>query len=442
MTTENFIFPRGFVWGASTAAYQVEGGWNAEGKGLSIWDKFTHTNGRVKNGDTGDVACDHYHRYIEDFGLMKQLGIKAYRFSLSWPRIFPKGKGEINRRGLDYYDRLIDSLLALDIEPYITLYHWDLPQALQENGGWANRDTAGYFADYAAVAAHKFGDRVKNWVTVNEPWVIAVYGHVTGVHAPGVRDRRVAYQVGHNLLLAHGLATQAIRAATSDSRVGLTLLLGMADPETDDPQSRAKADELWQRDCAWFLDPLFNGYYPPEQLHNAGNEGPQIKPNDFATISQQLDFLGVNYYTRFVVNAKGQVVKVPGAEYTDMDWEVHPTSLGRMLLKLNQEYKLPPIFITENGAAVPDVLTPEGHVHDTRRIKYLHDHLVELRKAMKLGVNVRGYFLWSLMDNFEWAHGYSARFGLIYVDFKSQQRFLKDSAHWYERVIRRNEVHR
>ncbi len=236
------------------------------------------------------------------------------------------------------------------------------------------------------------------------------------------------------------MATQAIRASSCDSKVGLTCLLGIADPETDDAQSRAKADELWQRDCAWFLDPIFNGYYPPEQLRNAGNDAPQIKPNDFATIFSAPGFPRRKLLHQIRRQRKGQIVKVPGAEYTDMDWEVHPASLGRVLTKLHQEYKLPPIFITENGAAVPDVLTPEGHVHDTRRIKYIHDHLAELRKAMKSGVPVRGYFLWSLMDNFEWAHGYSARFGLIYVDFKTQKRYLKDSAHWYERVIRRNEV--
>lgn len=443
MTVENYSFPRGFVWGAATAAYQIEGAWNIDGKGPSIWDTFSHTPGKIATGDTGDIAVDHYHRFAEDFTLMKQMDIKAYRFSLSWPRIMPTGRGEVNPLGLDFYDRLVDSLLSLGIEPYITLYHWDLPQSLQDIGGWVNRDVCGYFADFTAVAMRRLGDRVKNWITINEPWVVAAFGNITGDHAPGLRDLKVGAQVAHHLLVAHGMSTQAIRSMSSDANVGISLYLQPAEPETpDNPASVAFADALWQRDSAWFLDPLFKACYPASALKNLGGDAPTVHPNDFALISQRMDFLGVNYYTRSVMTSRGEKLHVAGAEHTEMGWEVAPGALHRMLVKMKNDYHLPPIYITENGCAVPDQLTPEGHVHDTRRIKYLHDHLVELRKAMREGVKVNGYFVWSLMDNFEWAYGFSKRFGLIYVDYETLKRYPKDSAYWYEKVIRRNEVHK
>lgn len=441
MTSENYVFPRGFVWGAATAAYQIEGAWNEDGKGPSIWDTFSHIPGKVKNGDTGDIACDHYHRFGEDFALLKQIGARAYRFSLSWPRIFPEGKGYVNWAGLDYYDRLVDSLLAHNIEPFVTLYHWDLPQALQDQGGWANRDLLGYFADYAAVAMKRLGDRVKYWATLNEPWVIAVLGNMTGEMAPGFRDRKLTAQVGHNLMVAHGLAMQAMRAIEPRAELGIVLNLSPVETLTEDELDNWAADRAWQATSAWFLDPLLKGCYPPRALRDLGADAPDVKPNDFALIAQALDFLGVNYYTRTVISAGGEEKKVPGSEYTEMGWEVAPEGLGRLLVKINNEYRLPPIYITENGAALDDQVVGE-HVHDTRRIKFIHDHLVELRKAMRLGVNVRGYFVWSLLDNFEWAHGYSKRFGMIHVDYETQKRILKDSAYWYSKVISRNEVHR
>ncbi|HEY9734309.1 MAG TPA: GH1 family beta-glucosidase [Drouetiella sp.] len=441
MTSENYVFPRGFVWGAATAAYQIEGAWNLDGKGPSIWDTFSHTPGKIANDDNGDIACDHYHRFNEDFSLLKQIGIKAYRFSLSWPRIFPQGHGIVNWAGLDYYDRMVDSLLALGIEPFITLYHWDLPQSLQDKGGWGNRDLLGYFADYAAVAVKRLGDRVKYWTTFNEPWVVAVLGNLTGEMAPGFKDRKLTAQVAHNLMVAHGMAVQAIRSIEPDLKVGIVLNLTPVEAHTDDKYQKMAAERAWNATSAWFLDPLFKGCYPPGALKDLSADAPQVKPNDFALISQKLDYLGVNYYTRTTIGPQGEMKKVPGSEYTEMGWEVAPEALGRMLVRMNNEYRLPPIYITENGCALDDHVVGE-HVHDTRRIKYIHDHLVELRKSMRLGVNIRGYFVWSLLDNFEWAHGYSKRFGMIYVDYPTQKRILKDSAYWYSKVITHNEVHR
>jgi beta-glucosidase len=440
--TDNYVFPRGFVWGAASAAYQIEGACNEDGKGASIWDTFSHTPGKIKTGETGDVACDHYHRFSEDLQLARQMNIKAYRFSLAWSRIFPQGKGAVNERGLDFYDRLVDNMLAQRIEPYITLYHWDLPQALQDQGGWANRDTAGYFADYAAAVARRLGDRVTKWITINEPWVATVQGHVKGNHAPGLTDLKTGLTVGHHMLLGHGMAVQAVRSIESEADVGIALSLSPPVPETEDPADLDEAEKIWQINNAWFLDPIFSGCYPPIMYELFGEAAVPAKPNDFAIISQKIDFLGVNYYFRNIRNAKGRVLKMPGSDYTDMGWEVHPESLRTLLVKMHNEYRLPPVFITENGCALQDQLSPEGHVHDTKRIKYIHDHLVELRNAMREGVAVKGYFVWSLTDNFEWAFGTSKRFGLIYVDFPTLNRYIKDSGYWYAKVVQRNEVHK
>jgi len=441
MIGDNYVFPRGFVWGAATAAYQIEGAWNEDGKGPSIWDTFCHTPGKIHEGQTGDVAIDHYHRYAEDFALMKQINIKAYRMSLSWPRIMPAGKGAVNLKGLDFYDRLVDALLSMNIEPFVTLYHWDLPQALQDAGGWGNRDIAGYFSDYAAAAVRRLGDRVRNWITINEPWVIVEKGHVDGEHAPGLKDTKLSYQVAHNVLLAHGKALSAIRSIEPEAQVGISLYLRPGEPAADTDGAREATGKYWRRHAGWYLDPLLRGHYPPDVLEELGGDAPNVMPGDLAEISQRMDFLGVNYYSRYLVQEDGEFVEeIPGAEYTEMGWEVCPPAINRMLVSMNAEYDLPPIYITENGAAVPDKLV-DGHVHDHRRIKYIHDHLVELRRAMFAGVKVKGYFLWSLIDNFEWACGFSKRFGLIYVDNETQKRYLKDSAHWYERIIRSNEVH-
>jgi beta-glucosidase len=440
--TETFVFPRGFVWGTATSSYQIEGAANVDGKGKSIWDTFSHTPGKILTGENGDVACDHYNLYETDFQLAKQLNCKAYRFSVSWPRVYPIGHGKINLAGLDYYDRLVESLLEKGIDPYITLYHWDLPQSLQDKGGWVNRDTAGYFADYAAALSRRFGDRVKNWITINEPWVVASIGNVTGEHAPGVRDIKTALHVGHHLLVGHGLATQAIRATNSAAKVGISLSINPVEPATDSPADIKAADDEWNKSGRWFLDPLFGAAYPPKVYDLFGHDLIPVLPNDLALISQSIDFLGLNYYTRTVLGSKGFVQNVPGSEYTDMGWEVQAPALYRLLMKLNTDYNLPPIFITENGCAVTDQLTPEGHVHDTQRVKYMHDHLISIRRAMLDGVHVRGYFAWSLIDNFEWQHGFSKRFGLVYVDFETQKRYIKDSGYWYAKVIQHNEVHK
>jgi len=433
-------FPEGFVWGAATAAYQIEGGWNAEGKGESIWDRFCHTPGKIHNGDTGDVACDHYHYCQADIALMRQLGLTAYRFSVSWPRVVPNGCGAINPAGLDFYDRLVDGLLAANLQPFVTLYHWDLPQALGDLGGWPHRDVCGYFADYAALMVRRLGDRVRHWTTFNEPHVSAFLGYRDGQHAPGLQDEKLALQAAHHLLMAHGLAAQAIRAIAPQAQVGIVLDMFPTETDTDLPEDRTIVERAWQKEIGWFLDPLLRACYPPEALQAYGPHAPHIQPGDLALIAQRLDFLGVNFYSRNLVRNGNLVKPVPGSEYTEMDWEIHAPALRRLLVRLQREYSIPPLYITENGAACPDKVGPDGCVHDPRRINYLRDHFTQVRLAMDDGVDLRGYFVWSLLDNFEWSYGYSKRFGLIYVDYSTQRRIFKDSARWYAQVIARNGV--
>ncbi len=433
-------FPQDFIWGAATAAYQIEGAWNEDGKGESIWDRFCKTPGNVSDGHTGEVACDHYHRWQEDIGLMKRLGLQAYRFSVSWPRVLPQGRGPANLKGLEFYDRLVDGLLEEKIEPYLTLYHWDLPQALQEEGGWANRSTAHAFADYAVLMVRRLGDRVKFWTTFNEPGVTVFEGHLRGEHAPGIRDPKTAYQVMHHVNVAHGLGMQAIRAAQPGLQVGIVLDLWGHDPASDDPQDVAAAERAWQSGQTIFLDPLLTGHYPQRFPEIVGENMPEIKDGDMALIAQKLDYLGVNFYSRNLYNAQGQVQPVPGSEYTEMGWEVHSPALYRILTRINRDYHLPPLYITENGAAFKDELTPDGQVHDPRRIQYLKDHFLAVRQAMQEGVDLRGYFVWSLLDNFEWSFGYTRRFGIVRVDYDTHQRILKDSAKWYSQVIADNGV--
>jgi beta-glucosidase len=438
MTT--YKFPHNFLWGAATAAYQIEGAWNADGKGESIWDRFSHTPGKIEDGATGDVACDHYHRYADDIALMRRLGLKAYRFSTSWGRVLPSGRGRLEPRGLDFYDRLVDALCAANIEPFLTLYHWDLPQALQDEGGWANRNTCHAFADYATLMSKRLGDRVRFWTTFNEPSVVAFDGHLIGEHAPGLQDVAVTYQVVHNLLVAHGLATQAIRAANPRVDVGIVLNLWMADAVNEDPADVDAARAAWERGETLFLDPIFKGHYPLVVYDLVGDNMPEIQDGDMALISQELDYVGINFYSRNLVSAQGNISPVPNAEYTEMGWEVCAPALRRMLNKINSEYRLPPIYITENGAAFKDEVSADGKVHDPRRLDYLKNHFIQTRLAMQDGVGVRGYFVWSLMDNFEWGHGFTKRFGLIRVDYDSQKRIIKDSGEWYAEAIRKNEV--
>jgi beta-glucosidase len=435
-----YHFPSDFVWGAATASYQIEGAWNEDGKGESIWDRFSHTPGKTAEGDTGDVACDHYHRYSEDVALMRQLGLKAYRFSVSWARVLPDGRGPINFVGLNFYDRLVDELLNVNIEPFLTLYHWDLPQALQDEGGWTNRDICPTFADYAALMVKRLGDRVNYWATFNEPRVVMNNGHLTGDHAPGLQDPPAAYKVGHHLMVAHGMAVQAMRAINPSLHIGIVLDQSPAEPASDSPEDVAAAERVWEQKETLFLDSIFKAHYPLARWELMGNDVPRIRDGDMALISQRLDFLGLNFYFRRLVSAQGIIDPVPGSEYTEMGWEVHPPALRRLLNRMNDNYHLPSIYITENGAAFKDEVNSEGAIHDERRLEYICQHLIQIYLAMQDGVDVRGYFAWSLLDNFEWAYGYTKRFGIVRVDYETQERTIKDSGQWYSRVIANNAV--
>jgi beta-glucosidase len=435
-----FPFPDAFVWGAATAAYQIEGAWNTDGKGESIWDRFSHTAGTIAGGDTGDVACDHFHRYKEDVQLMRRLGLGAYRFSISWPRVLPDGRGSPNGAGLDFYRRLVDELLTTGIQPFITLYHWDLPQALQEQGGWVQRDTAQAFADFAALMVRQLGDRVRFWTTFNEPKVVMLNGYREGSHPPGVRDLRTADLVGHHLLLAHGLAVQAMRAAMGNLQLGIVLNQYGTHPAEDTEAAAAAAEQAWATDETFFLDPLFKASYPPAIVPRMEKISSAIQAGDLSVMAQPLDFLGLNFYFRLLVDARGRVVRPRSGEFTEMGWEVHPEGLRQLLGRLQAEYPLPPLYITENGAAFHDEVSADGQVKDPRRVEYIRRHLIQLWLAMQDGVDLRGYFVWSLLDNFEWTLGYSKRFGIVRVDYSTQQRTIKDSGHWYSGVIAANAV--
>ena len=450
-------FPEGFLWGAATAAYQIEGAAKEDGKGESIWDTFSHTPGKVHHGDTGDVACDSYHRYPEDIELVKRLGAGAYRFSVSWPRILPDGRGTVNQAGLDYYSRLVDTLLDNGITPVPTLYHWDLPQTLQDAfGGWAGRDITDAFADYSAIVAAALGDRVHRWITLNEPWVVSNIGYRVGRHAPGHTDEAEAVAANHHLLLAHGKAVAAIRAASpAATEVGITLNLSVQRPTS--PEAADMAAELEARHNGVYLGPLFQGGYP-ERLtaHWSPAKVPGlVRDGDLEVIAAPLDFLGVNYYFPGYVGVKsadgelrageaeleGAFVEVRPADLpvTAMNWLVEPTSIRELLTRVvAPASKELPVYITENGSSWYDYVTQDGEVVDLERLEYLRGHLAAVRQAIADGVNVRGYFAWSLLDNFEWAEGYAKRFGLTFVDFASQQRILKRSGEYYARVTRAN----
>jgi beta-glucosidase len=442
--TQTISFPPGFVWGAATASYQIEGAWQADGKGESIWDRFSHTPGKIEHGHTGDVACDHYYRWREDIGLMQELGLHAYRFSIAWPRVLPAGRGAVNAAGLDFYDQLVDGLLAAGIQPYVTLYHWDLPQALQDLGGWTNRDVAHWFADYADIVSRRLGDRVQHWITHNEPWVAAFMGEMLGVHAPGNQDLGRALATAHHLLLSHGLALEPLRAnAGPAARLGVTLNLTAAYPASDRSEDEAAAQRMDGFINRWFLDPLCRGRYPEDIL--AQFEGQMIEPqaDDMAIISRPFDFLGVNYYTRSVCKAardeqlQVDVVKQPG-EHTEMGWEVYPEGLYDLLMRVQRDYAPGSVYITENGAAFVDLLDGEGQIRDTRREAYLRQHFAQAQRALAAGAPLHGYFVWSLMDNFEWGYGYGKRFGLVYVDYATQARTIKQSGRWFSQVTRQN----
>lgn len=440
MNDARSAFPAGFLWGAATSAYQVEGSPLADGAGPSMWHLFAHQPGRTFQGQTGDVACDHYRRWREDVALMRELGLNAYRFSVSWSRVLPEGRGHVNRAGLDFYARLVDALLAAGIAPNLTLYHWDLPAALAERGGWLNADVAGWFADYAGVVAKALGDRVAMWATLNEPWVVMDAGYVHGVHAPGVCDPGTAPRVAHNLLRAHGAGVQALRAAGA-RQAGIVLNLEPKVAATDRPAdvaAAARGDAYMNR---WFIEALTLGRYPGE-LRGLFAAWPDFPASDFDLIREPLDWLGINYYTRGVVRHDPTApvphivpVRQPGSVYTDLDWEVCPRALTDLLLWVKARTSLP-LYITENGAAFPepDTAPPDG-LDDPARVDYLRGHLRAASAAVARGVDLRGYFVWSLLDNYEWAAGYAKRLGIVHVDHATQARTWKASARFYRDVI-------
>jgi beta-glucosidase len=445
--TESVAFPDDWVWGAATAAYQIEGAVREGGRGVSIWDTFSHTPGKIANGDTGDVACDHYHRYPEDIALMRELGLGGYRFSIAWPRIFPTGSGRPNAEGLDFYRRLIDELHAAGIVPYVTLYHWDLPQALQDRGGWRNRDTALRFGEYAHTVVSELGAGVQHWLTINEPWVVGFLGHWLGVHAPGARDLPLALLASHTLLLAHGEGMSALRAEMQPGdEAGIALNLAPCQPAGDsnaDLEAAEREDGFLNR---WFLDALFRGRYPEDMVRLYGDAMPEIAPGDMELISQPTDVLGINYYTRSLVAYDPQTLPLqtqrvvpPGARVTAMGWEVYPEGLYQVLTRVHADYAPRRMLVTENGAAYDDVVV-DGAIDDADRETYLREHLLQAYRAVEEGVPLGGYFVWSLLDNFEWARGYGKRFGVIYVDYATQERIVKRSGRWYAEVTRENRV--
>ncbi len=453
-------FPQGFIWGAATAAYQIEGAATADGRGISIWDTFSHQPGKVRGGDTGDVACDSYHRYPEDVALMASLGLTDYRFSISWPRVQPGGRGPVNQKGLDYYRALLDELGSNGIRAAVTLYHWDLPQELQDAGGWAVRSTAERFAEYAAIMAQHLGDRVTRWITVNEPQVVASHGYRDGVHAPGLQDDAAAAAATHHLLLGHGLAVQALRSVHPATPVGITLdLHPVRVPAGVQPdaveQARAITDAALN---GLFLEPVLHGRYPARASASLLPQAPVLAEGDMETIWQPIDFLGVNYYAPVYIRAGDPddlrrheeptasglagVVEYRPAELgrTAMGWIVDPDGLYDLLVRLSKEAPGLPLYITENGCAAEDYVNPQGAVDDLERISYLHMHLDAAARAIRAGVNLAGYYVWSLLDNFEWGWGYQKRFGIVYVDYETQRRIPKSSAHFFAGVARANAV--
>ncbi len=443
-------FPEGFLWGAATAAYQIEGAAQEDGRGPSIWDTFSYTPGNTANGDTGDVACDHYHRFASDVDLMADLGYKGYRFSVAWPRIQPTGKGPANQRGLDFYRRLIDRLLTRGITPAVTLYHWDLPQALQDEGGWTNRDTAERFGEYAAIMFEALGQQVPLWITHNEPWCASMLGHFRGVHAPGFKDLRLGLMASHHMLLSHGRAVAAYRKGGYPGQIGMAPNLLPTYPMTDSAADREAARLSDGYTNRWFLDPVLKGTYPEDMLaYYSGKVGPLdfIQPGDLADMGAPADFLGVNYYRRRTIEADptsdlGWKVhdRMPGVPTTPTGSEIVPHCLTELLLRLKADYGDVPIYITENGMVCSDQVSPDGQVNDPERVEFLRQHVEAAHKAIEAGSNLKGYFAWSFMDNFEWAFGYTQRFGLVYVDYPTQRRIPKDSARFWQRLAQTNEV--
>jgi beta-glucosidase len=438
-------FPDGFLWGTATAAYQIEGAHREGGRGPSIWDTFSHTPGKTHEGHTGDIACDHYHRYRDDVALMAELGFGAYRFSAAWPRVLPTGVGQPNPAGLDFYDRLVDALLARGIRPFVTLYHWDLPQVLEDAGGWGVRETAGAFGAYASLMGERLGDRVKDWITLNEPFAVTLMGYVAGHHAPGAQEPGLAYRVSHHLNLAHGDAVRALRASVPGARIGITHVSLPVYPASDADADLAAARRFDGFANRWFWDPTLRGSYPADILEHLGGLAPSVEAGDAERMSPPIDFFGHNSYTRTIVRDDPAaplmaVAPAPGTgPQTEMGWEVYPAHLYDSLVRITREYGSPDIYITENGAAFADTVA-DGRVEDPERVDYLRTHLAAAHRAIEDGVRLRGYFCWSLLDNFEWSFGYSKRFGIVYVDFATQERIIKASGRFLQEVARRNGI--
>ena len=445
-------FPEGFSWGSSTATVQVDGAAHEGGKGESIWDRFASDPARIEDRTDPGVTCDHFHRFRDDLDLMRSLGLRAYRFSIAWPRVLPQGDGAVNEAGLDFYDRLVDAMLERGIRPFATLFHWDLPQRLQDRGGWADRATVDAYLRYAQTVVGRLGDRIKDWMTLNEPWVFAFCGHLYGVHAPGLKDLRTALSVAHHLLVAHGKVVPIIRAACPGARVGLVNNLEWIEPASDRPEDVAAAQRWDGAFNRWFLDPIFGKGYPKDLWAWYQTDGPRIEPGDLEAMAAPTDFLGVNWYTRRLIahdptpRAASQRAFlsarqiywpfVPRAEFDE--WEIQPEGLYRTLLRVRRDYPVAAVYVTENGTSWPDRPGPDGAVHDPLRTRYLARHAAAIHQAIEDGVPVRGYFVWSFMDNWEWAFGFNKRFGLVHVDYQTQRRTVKDSGRWYSRAAQEN----
>jgi beta-glucosidase len=444
-------FPKDFLWGTATAAYQVEGAWNADGRGESVWDRFSHTPGNVKGGWTGDVACDQYNRYPEDIGIMKQMNLRSYRYSIAWPRIQPSGQGAVNQKGFDYYKRLTDAVLAAGMRPLVTLYHWDLPQALEDKGGWPNRDTAARFADYTEIVLKAFGDRIETWAIFNEPWVFTYLGYGSGVHAPGKKDFDLFLKASHTVNIAQGDAFRAIKAIAPKSKVGTAYSMSPAKPLTSSAEDAAAAKRFDAFNNVWFLETALRGRYPEAFVHGTPLETMGFQSGDDKRMTAPLDYIGVNYYFRRLASAAPAPAKpsyeamgfdlTDGKEgpLTEIGWEVYPRGMYDIVQRISKDYKLP-IEITENGCSYGDYPDARGRVADVRRIDYYREHLRELAHAIQDGADVRGYHAWSILDNFEWSEGYTQRFGLVFIDFPTQRRYMKDSGKWYSRVAATNAI--
>ena len=461
VVTQQLVFPDRFLWGVATASYQIEGAADEEGRTPSIWDTFSHRPGSTLHGDNGDIACDHYHRFKQDVDLMEELGIPAYRFSIAWPRVQPDGKAAVNQKGLDHYRRLVETLRAKNIEPVATLYHWDLPQALEDGGGWLNRDTAGRFEDFARVVGSALGGHVSRWITLNEPWCASFVGYSAGKHAPGLEETGAGVIAAHHLLLGHGMAARALaQVAGGSPEVGISLNLSPVTPASDSTEDAAAAQRVDQQRNRWFLDPVLRGSYPEslldEYLRLVGEDF--LRPGDLEIIRADISFLAVNYYSPLRVAAAVSPQIAPtrhsplgdwlGVEEqprvdvprTTKGWTIEPDGLSAILLRIRKDYGDIPLYVTENGAAFPDYVDPSGVVRDPERIDYLKRHFQAAHTAISQGVDLRGYFVWSLYDNFEWADGYGQRFGLVFTDYRTQERIPKQSAHWYREVIRANAI--